>query len=83
MLVLGVGNLKPNDYKEGEEEGEEESEVAKEEVWRSYLDGDGALKTWREVTALKANKVNLGLALRDYMREAWGRLFLFIAVFPI
>lgn len=81
MLILGVGNLKPNDYEEGEEE--EESEVAKEEVWRSYFDGDGALKSWREVTALKANKVNLGLALRDYMREAWSKLFLFITVFPI
>ena len=27
-----------------------------------------------EVTALRANKVNLGLALRDYMRQAWCKM---------
>lgn len=80
MLVLGVGNLKPNDH---EEEEEEEEPEAKEEVWRSYFDENGALKTWEEVTALRANKVNLGLALRDYMRQAWCKIYLFVTVFPL
>ena len=79
FIVLGVGSLRPNEKDSEEEEEEEESAETKDEAWRGLLDGEGllTLKPWKEVAELKANKVNLGLALREYMRQAWGGVFLF------
>lgn len=84
LMVLGVGSLRPNE-KDGEEDDEEEPTETKDEAWRRLLDGEGllSLKPWKEVAELKANKVNLGLALREYMRQAWGGVFLFITIFSI
>jgi hypothetical protein len=80
-LVLGVGSLEPN---EGADEQDGEFPVTKDEAWRQLLIDEAplSLKTWSEVSALKANKSNIGLALREYMRQAWGKC-LFITVFLI
>ena len=79
-MVLGVGSLEPN-----EKDDDEEEEEPKDDAWMKLLDGEeGALslKPWKEVAALKATKVNLANALREYMRQAWGEVFLFITIFP-
>ena len=42
--------------------------------WMKLLNDDGklfSLKPWEEVTAAKGNKINIGLALRTVMRQAW------------
>ena len=38
-----------------------------------------SLKPWGEVS--KANKTNLSLALRELMRQAWGKYYKFLIVF--
>ena len=79
-MVLGVGSLEPN-----EKDDDEEEEEPKDDAWMKLLDGEEgplSLKSWKEVTALKATKVNLANALREYMRQAWGEVFLFITIFP-
>ena len=83
-MVLGVGSLEPNE-KDDDDEEEEEPIENKDEAWMKLLSGEeGALslKPWKEVAALKATKVNLANALREYMRQAWGEVFLFITIFP-
>lgn len=77
-MVLGVGNILPN---EGEQH--EEPIVAKGMGWKELLGDKGQLRPWSEVFALKATKVNLGNALREYMRLAWGETILFITIFSI
>jgi len=70
-LGLGVGGTKPN-QRDGEDEQSEEQE---DDAWVKLLDGVHglfSLKTWEEVTASKANKVNIALALRAVMRQSWG-----------
>jgi len=70
-IYLGVGGIKPN-----QRDGEDEQSVEQEnDAWLKLLDGShGAfsLKKWKEVSG-KANKVNLALALRVMMRQAWGK----------
>ena len=79
-LFLGVGSVKPND-RGNVEEGE--PEVSKEVAWQQFLKKDKELKSWEDVTALNANKVNLGMALREYIREAWGEVFCLVTFFLI
>jgi len=71
---------------EEDEEGEEEPKKLQANLWKKLLDFDEdgvfSLKPWREVSALKANKVNLALALREVMRQAWGEYF-FIPLFSL
>ena len=83
LLVLGVGNLEPNEG--GDEQDEGESNVTKDEAWKILLKDQKplALKSWAEVTSLKANRANMGLALREFMRVAWGEIFIFITIFII
>lgn len=78
--VLGVGSLEPNEGADQQDEGP----VTKDEAWRQLLTDEvpPSLKKWTEVSALKANKSNIGLALREYMRQAWGGC-LFVAIFLI
>lgn len=67
-LDLGVGTTKPN-----EEDEIEEPEDLVSNNWRGILEGDHgtySLKPWDEVSG--ANKVNLALALREIIRQAWG-----------
>ena len=79
-LFLGVGSVKPND-RGNVEEGE--PEAPKDDVWHQLLRKDRELKSWEDVTALSVNKVNLGMALREYIREAWGKVFFLITFFFI
>lgn len=58
----------------GDNEGED-PEATKDEAWKILLEEDGMLKSWSAVTLLKGSKVNLGYAMREYMRQAWGKLF--------
>lgn len=81
-MVLGVGNTKPN-QRDGEDE---ESEEQENDSWLKLLDSDDgilSLKTWKEVSTVKANKTNLALALREVMRQAWGGYISFVTIFPI
>ena len=71
-----MGNLQSNDGEDGQSEG------VKDEAWRQLLDDNGGLKPWREVSALKPKKINLGVALREYMRLAWGEIF-FLFLFSL
>ena len=82
LLVLGVGNLEPNEG--GDEQDEEESNVTKDEAWKILLKDQKplGLKSWAEVTSLKANKANMSLALREFMREAWGEILFIYYHFP-
>lgn len=61
---------------EGDEDEDEEPEKLEVDPWKKFLDIDDdgvfSLKPWREVSALKANKINLALALREVSRQAWG-----------
>jgi len=81
-LFLGVGNTKPNE--DGEDE---EPEELKDDAWMGLLDRDDdgvlSLKSWKDVTAMKANKVNLALALREITRQAWSQFSLFTNIFLI
>ena len=71
-MVLGVGNLRPNEQDANEDE---EPEEPKNEVWKAFLEEeDGKLKPWSVVTQLKGTKVNIGYAMREFLREAWGKL---------
>jgi len=54
---------------------DEQSEEQENDAWLKLLDGihgTFSLKTWEEVFTAKANKVNLALALRAVMRQAWS-----------
>lgn len=79
LLVLGVGNLQPN---RGEDEQDVVLEVDKDVPWRGLLEENWLLKPWSEVSAARANKVNLGMALREYMRRAWGKIFFLFLFSP-
>lgn len=80
-LVPGVGSIKPN----GREDEDEDSEELEADVWMKLLnfgdDGILALKPWKEVAPLKANKTNTALALRAIIRQAWGEYILFYCHF--
>ena len=82
LLVLGVGNLEPNEG--GDEQDEGQSNVTKDAAWKILLKDQKplALKSLAEVTNLKANKANMGLALREFMRDAWSNFFYFYYHFP-
>ena len=70
-----------------EDDEDEESEKPEGGAWMKLLDTDDngvlSLKPWKEVTTLKANKVNLALALREVIRQAWGEYLFFITIFPV
>ena len=77
MLLSGVGSTKPNQREDGEDE---EPEELGNEAWMKLLDDDDgvlSLKPWEEVTAAKANKINIALALREVMRRTWGEYFFY------
>ena len=71
ILVPGVGSVRAN-----EGENEEEDEELDPNIWMTLLDSDDdgvlSLKSWRDVSAAKANKTNIALALRAVMRQAWS-----------
>ena len=71
ILVPGVGSVRAN-----EGENEEEDEELDFNIWMTLLDSDDdgvlSLKSWRDVSAAKANKTNIALALRTVMRQAWS-----------
>ena len=81
---IGVGSTKPNEREDGEDERSEELE---DDAWMKLLDSDGdgilSLKSWKEVTTMKANKNSLALALREITRQAWSECLLFINTFLI
>jgi hypothetical protein len=69
IQVLGVGEIKPNQMADGQDE---DSEEVNTNGWMKLLNGNKrkySLKPWKEV--MKANKSNLSLALREIMRQAW------------
>ena len=70
-----------------EDDEDEEPEKREGNSWKKCLDIDDegviSLKSWKEVTALKANKVNLAIALREIVRQAWGEYLFFTTIFPI
>ena len=83
ILFLGVGSTKPN---ERENEEDKEPEELEDDAWMKLLDNDDevlSLKSWKEVSAIKANKTNIALALRAYMRQAWSEWIIFHYHFPI
>jgi len=54
---------------------DEQSEEQEDDAWLKLLDGTHgtfSLKTWGEVSIMKPNKVNLALAFRAVVRQAWG-----------
>jgi hypothetical protein len=77
-LVPGVGNLEPNEQDGNEDE---EPEEAKDMTWRKLLDKEGMLKPWAQVK-VKATKVNIGIAMREYMRQAWSKVFFLLLFLP-
>lgn len=74
-MILGVGSLEPN---ERDYEQDEDPPATKDKTWKKLLDGEDplTLKSWADVSILQPNRANLGLALREYMRQAWGDVFL-------
>lgn len=81
ILASGVGITKLN-KKMGEEDGGSEEPV--NNAWMELLDdseGLLCLKPWKEVTAVKATKANIAIALREMMRQAWGEYILFCHYF--
>lgn len=81
ILVLGVGTVRAND----EENEEDEEEELGTDAWMILLDSsdDGvlSLKSWEDVSDVKANKFNIALALRAVMRQAWSECTLFYHYF--
>ena len=70
-MVPGVGSLEPNEGGNGQDE---EPAETKDEAWKQLLTDDSppSLKPWS--TAGNTTKANLGHALREYMRQAWGKV---------
>jgi len=81
-LIPGVSSIKPNE--KGDDEDEEPEELGNS--WLKLLDvGDDetlSLKPWKEVVAMKGNKVSTALALRAVIRQAWGECILLYYYFP-
>ena len=68
-MVLGAGDIKPND---GEDEDEDPKELA-DDAWKKLLnqdDGVYSLKPWEEVT--EANSKDIAKACREIVRQAWS-----------
>lgn len=75
ILVAGVGSTEPDDGENEDEPGE-----LANAAWMQLLDMDDgifSLKPWQEVCDLKANKVNIALAFREVLRQAWSSYVLF------
>ena len=67
-----MGSIKPNGGDEDEDEDLGDC------VWMQLLnenDGVYSLKPWEEVLKAKANKINIGLACREIMRQAWSEYY--------
>jgi len=67
-----VSNTKPNETED--DEGEDSKGLANNDWIKLLNENDGvySLKPWEEVMDMKANKVNVGLACREIMRQAWS-----------
>jgi len=73
MLVLGVGGIQPNE----DSDGDDEPAVLKSHAWMSLLkenDGVLSLRPPNDPLVKKANKTNIANALREIMRQAWGKI---------
>ena len=76
MLILGVGNTKGNREEDSEDEAPEQMANT---TWIRLLnesDGVYSLKPLEEVLDIKANKISMGCALREFIRQAWGEYYL-------
>ena len=72
-FVLGVGSIKPNGR--GDDDDDEDSKKLAGNDWLNLLDLDEgvySLKPFEEVLEVEANKVEIGLAFREIMRQAWS-----------
>lgn len=69
-----MGDTKPNETEDGEGEGEDPKGPTNNDWTKLLNENDGvlSLKSWEEVLDMKANKVNIGLACREMMRQAWS-----------
>lgn len=71
-FILGLGSIRPN----GGGDDDENPEELAENAWVCLLDLDEegvySLKPFEEVLEMKANKINIGLACREIMRQAWS-----------
>jgi hypothetical protein len=75
ILILGVGDIKPNDKEDNEDE--EPKELA-DEAWMKLLnedDGVYSLKPWKEVKATGANSKAIKHACREIVRQAWSECY--------
>lgn len=69
-----MGSTKPNG---GDGDDEDPRELAGE-PWMELLDETDevySLKPLEEVLEMKANKVNIARACREFMRQAWGECY--------
>lgn len=76
-LLLGVGNIEPN---EGSDEDTEPEELANS-AWMRLLELDNGVYSLKPLEDVEANKVNLGIALRHIMRQAWGEFHPIVNVY--
>ena len=68
-LVLGMGSIEANEGSEGSDDPEELAN----DSWMGLLDLNDGVYSFKPLEDVKANKVNLGRALRHIMRQAWGK----------
>ena len=72
---LGVGSLQRN----GGDKAEDQTPQLANNSWKQLLkvnkDDTTSLKPWKQVLELKANKENIALAIREFMRQAWGKCY--------
>ena len=72
ILILGVGNIRPN-VREGDEDEIPRGSADKKWIWLlDENDGVYTLKPWEEVVKLKGNKSDVSHAFREVMRQAWS-----------
>jgi len=77
ILLLGADGIEPNELSDGDEGLDELANNS----WMGLLDvDDDGYYSLKPLEDIKANKVNLGKALRQIMRQAWGECHLTVDV---
>ena len=75
-----MGSTRPN---EGEDSDSGSDKLA-DSGWKKLLnedDGDYSLKPWGDVLKTGANKITIGDALREFMRQAWSECCLTVNIY--